>query len=288
MNKSIVKTILFFLILGTSNRAIAQLLPMEQFAEIALQDSLRAILYRVEVAELNKKPQNGSSGFDLGERFYYQGDLLNAVSRLTRVSRARIKVIGQVPDVYISYWGERFNSDLEGKGRKVVKPKPKKNPQYETLNVRVKKITDYQNQGQNDPANHLVLTTLETTYGFSVTDIEDTCEVWVAKVFNKEKLNGFLNMYPQDMHHGSGSTTKNNKCYFELNSYELSNIWGYVEIRSKHMIYDEIEDKRRFSMSLECDEFTDFNKINAVLGRFGLGIIKEKRLERLKLITFFE
>jgi hypothetical protein len=286
MTKFTIKRILLLLFIMLSTKAIAQVLPIDKFADLMLKDSLRAILYRVEVSELTKKREYPAHGWDLGEQFFFAGDLFHAVVQLTNSSVARVKISGVMPDKHISFWGERFNSDMDGKGRKVVKPKKLNNTKSESLIESINNITKRQNQ--EDFANIMIINALQKTYAFSVTDIEDSCEVWVVKVSDSDKLSSFLNLFPQDMHHGSGSTTKSDKCYFDINSFELLSIWEYLELRSKHIIYDNTNDPRRFSMSIPCDDFNDFDKTNQALAPFGLVLIKEKRLEKLKLMTFFE
>lgn len=258
-------------------------MPMDEFAEKVLKDSLRAILYRVEISELNiKKEDFHSGGWDFGERFMYTGNLPRAIAKLTDYSIARIKTIGQVPDKSISYWGERYNSDYEGLGRKIVKPKKRKKITQENLAESINSITKQQNQ--SDPANIMILNVLKMTYGFTVTDIEDTCEVWVAKVIDKENLSAFFKFASSG---GSGPKDIDGKHYFELSSHDLSSIWESIEVHSKHIVYDETDDSRRFELLIE-NKFNDFDTANEVLFPFGLRLFKEKRLEKLKLVEFHE
>ena len=191
-------------------------------------------------------------------------------------------MVGQVPDKSISYWGERYNSDFEKIGRTVVKPKERKNTKKEDLATTLNKITNQENQG--DPANMMIMSVLQKTYDFSISDIEDSCEVWVAKVINEKKLSSFVK---NGSNHGAGSMDKEDK-YFQLSSLDLSPLWKSMEVHSKHLLYDETGDTRRFDMVLEYAKFKDFDTVNEALAPFGLRLFKEKRLEKLKLIEFHE
>ncbi len=286
MKKISFKTMLFFLLLLGYDEVLSQRksLPMDQFAEKLIKDSLRAILYRVEVGELNYTTE-GVSSFDLGEQFIYTGDLINAVAILTNMSIARVKALGKIPDKHISYWGERFNSDMEGIGRTVVKPKKIKTSEQEALASTINNVTKSKNQ--EDPAYTLILSVLKITYGFSVSDIEESCEVWVAKVINEEKLATCVKNIPHSVS-GSGTIDKDGKHYFELTSYYLSSIWKLIEADSKHIVYAEIDDTRRFDMLIEYNKLNDFDAANEALAPFGLRLFKEKRLEKLKLVEFHD
>ena len=86
---------------------------------------------------------------------------------------------------------------------------------------------------------------------------------------------------------GSGPKDIGGKHYFELSSYVLSSIWESIEAHSKHIVYDETDDSRRFELLIE-NKFNDFETANDVLFPFGLRLFKEKRLEKLKLVEFHE
>jgi hypothetical protein len=286
MEKISIKTLLFFLLLLGYDKALAQRksMPMDQFAEKFIKDSLRAILYRVEVGELNYKKEWPFS-FDLGEQFIYAGDLVNAVTILTNVSIARVKTLGKIPDKHISFWGERFNSDMERIGRTVVKPKQIKTVEQEDIASIINNMT--KSKSQDDPAYTLIINVLKMTYGFTITDIEDTCEVWAAKVINEEKLSTFIKNIPHPSS-GSGPIDKNGKQYLEITNFYLSPIWKDIESYSKHIVYDETNDERRFDMLIEYEKLNDFNTANETLAPFGLRLFKEKRLEKLKLVEFHD
>ena len=258
---------------------IAQLLPMDDFAEIFLKDSSRAIFYRVEVSELTHKREN-SYGFDLGERFIYAGDIPHSIAELTNVNIARLRIVGKVPDKHVSYWGERFNSYEEAlKGRKFIKPHKAEPITIATIN----KKTHQENQ--NDPANIMILNSLKIAYGFTVTDIKDSTEVWIAKVSDSILLSSFVEY---ENSHGAGPITRDDKKYYELSSWELSGLWQQIELWCERIIYDETGDKKRFSFLVESDKLHDFDRANEALKSLGLYLVKEKRLEKLKLIEFHD
>ncbi len=286
MQKISVKTVLLLLLLLGYGDAFSQRksLPMDQYAEKFIKDSLRAILYRVEVSELNYK-KGWPFSFDLGEQFIYTGDLVNAVATLTNVSIARVKTLGKIPDKHISYWGERFNSDMERIGRTVVKPKKIKTSEQEDFASTINNIT--KSKSQDDPAYTLILSVLKMAYGFTVNEVEDSYEVWVAKVINEEKLSSFIKNIPHPSS-GSGPLDKDGKKYLEITNFYLSPIWKDIESYSKHIVYDETNDARRFDMLIEYEKLNDFNTANEALAPFGLRLFKEKRLEKLKLVEFHE
>ena len=254
---------------------------IDDFAEEMFKDSLRAILYRVEVSELNNKPKN-ILGYDLGETFFFMGNIPSSIAQLTNTSVARLKFVGKVSDKNIGYWGERFNTYMI-KGRRFVKPKNTEPVTNENIVAVINKITHQENQ--DDPANVMILNVLKMTYGFSVTDIEETCEVWVVKVSDESMLSTYVDIYN---HHNGGAIKKDAKEYYQLTSFELWPLWDIIEKRSKHIVYDETGDKRRFTLLMESDNLDNFEQANEALRPLGLFLTKEKRLEKIKLVTFHD
>ena len=282
MYKLKLRKILFCILLSISNTGSSQALSIDDFAEVMLKDSLRAITYRVEVSEINNTSK--IFGYDLGETFFYMGDIPSSLAQLTNTSIARFKFVGKVPDKRISYWGERFNTlIMKIKDRRIVKPKNQAPVTPDNLSAVLNKITHQENQ--DDPANLMILNVLKITYGFSVTDVEDTCEVWVAKVADNIRLSTYAD---DESGHGAGSITRNDKKYYELNAFELSALWRFVEHQSQRIVYDDTGDNRKFFLKVAVDDLSTVEATNAALAPFGLYLAKEKRVEKIKLVTFHD
>ena len=106
---------------------------------------------------------------------------------------------------------------------------------------------------------------------------------WIAKVSDSILLSSFVEY---ENSHGAGPITRDDKKYYELTSWELSALWQVIALWSKRIIYDETGDKKRFSFLVESDKLHDFDRANEALRFLGLYLVKEKRLEKLKLVEF--
>ena len=246
---------------------------LDEVAEIMEPKSNRKPLYTIEVSELkNKNTKYNINGFDTWNRFIYTGTITEGIRRLFGfypVSRLRIK--GKEPEKRIFFKGER--------------PDNWDSFSSQTIALGNNRLVD----SIIDPVSRMILDILKSTYHFTVSNIEDTCEVWVAKVVNEEKLSNAVTKNNKTGFGGGQYTDKDNKKYYDIDYIGLFALWPTVGHFSKHIVYDKTNDTRKFTIEpFDTEILQDFDKINAALAPYGLQLFKEKRLEKLKLIEFHD
>lgn len=279
MKKTKLIQVLSCFLIILSNQSVAQM-SMDEFAEAFFKDSSRAIFFRAEVSELSGKPVR-EMGFDAGMNFWYAGDIPEGIAQLTNTSVARIKMKGTIPNKYIGFWGERFNTFIP-KGRRFIEPKHIESITNENLSAVLYKTTHQENQ--NDPANIMIINALKKAYGFSMTDIEDTTEVWVVKIIDSTRLTTYESHAPIHSDGGCGGYPN-----YSLKNFPIKCYWEALEKFSRHIVYSETDENKKYTIP-EFDQkaFYTFDTMNQALEPIGLRLFKEKRLEKLKLIQFYD
>ena len=250
-----------------------QQMTFDEAVERIEPNSNRKALYTIEISELKDKNKNHSdNGYDTWNQFIYTGSILMGISQLfVFYPISRLKIKGKVPEKGIFFKGER--------------PQNWDNFSSQTIALGNNGLVD----SIIDPVSRMILDILKSTYHFTVSDIEDTCEVWVARVVNEDKLSDAVTKNNKTGVGGGGYKTKDNKTYYDIDYIGLFGLWPTIEGYSKHIVYDKTNDTRKFTIGpFDTEILKDFGTTNTALEPYGLQLFKEKRLEKLKLIEFHD
>ena len=118
---------------------------------------------------------------------------------------------------------------------------------------------------------------------------KEVSEVWIVRVIDSKKLSDAVTKNDTTGGGGGGIEEYGGKYYWNVYNIGLFALWRGLESVSEHIIYDETQDNRRFTIGkFEKEILKDFDKVNTALEPYGLQLFKEKRLERLKLIEFHD
>jgi hypothetical protein len=186
---------------------------------------------------------------------YYQGELIKGIAFLFNSNILYMRTKGKVPSEFVYYHVSKNFSD--------------------TVNIRQQ-----------------MRIVLENKYRFTVSDIEDSCDVWkVQKIdttrfvlYNDEKDAEYL---------GCGGTDDTGTC-MTCTGYPLSHVYAFIEYKAKIIVvgdeYDSVfrwGEKNRYNFKIPYTIMTDLDKLNKYLEEhYGIKFIKTKVLQKLKLIEF--
>ncbi len=188
-----------------------------------------------------------------GTLIYYQGSLVKGIAFLSNTNMLYVKVKGKVPDEFIYYYNSKNFTD--------------------TVNMRQQ-----------------IRLVLENKYKFSISDIEDTCDVWKVQKIDTTKLVRY-NPEKHGMDFGSGpdETGKNLLCI----GFPLSFLYRSIEQKAKIVVsgdsFDDNWDNRYHFDNIPYALMSNLGELNKLLEeRYGIKFIKTKMLQKLKLIEFEE
>ncbi len=204
-------------------------------------------LIRFDVGELYKESDIARYTATMGFSFQYEGPLVNGIAHLIQTPFTRIKVEGDVPKKTIYY-----KSDLA--------------------------ITDVID------SKSLILKTLQYYYKFKIYEVEDSIDFWVLKQLDNTKLQ--VHSLERD---GPGISAVVGVFWGAIDM-SVSSISTIVEQIVKVATDNETHDNRHYNIPnipvalMKKDKFDELNVL--LRETHGLEFVKEKRLEKLKLIKF--
>lgn len=211
------------------------------------EDKKGPYLIRFDVGELYKESNIPRYAATMGFGFKYEGPLVNGIAYLILTPFTRIRVEGQVPNKTIYYKSELAITD----------------------------IID---------SKSLILKTLQYYYKFNISEVEDSIDFWVLKQLDNTKLQ--IHSFERDGPGGDGGGS----IYWGAIDRPVSKICTVVEFVAKVATYDETLDNRHYNIPnipYSLMQKDKFDELNALLREtHGLEFVKEKRLEKLKLIKF--
>ena len=145
---------------------------------------------------------------------------------------------------------------------------------------------DYQSSAINPKqSREYIQSCVQYRFGFKVTNIQDTCEIWILETIDSAKLS--KNLYHMVWGDSEDVEWGGTIDCFEGCGVPIQEFKKYVENRTGQMLMSKIDGNLLCNLSVPYSLFKNYSELDAYMRKnYGIGITKEKRLVDLKYVTF--